>query len=335
VLVTMAILPDELRRRGRLPAVENLGEGIFLLFNKDAIAAWLGRPAVQARARQLATGFELWKIDHDASRRLFPGAPYYMLHSLSHLLITAISLECGYPASSLRERIYASSGRYGVLIYTGSPDAEGTLGGLVESGREIRKHMRRALDIAVLCANDPVCAHYYPAEHDHQPLLGSACHGCLLIAETSCEQHNDFLDRLMARMRDDSSLRVIFCLNIGRPHGDTSLSGEIVRRFLHEFRTKHWPWPNLPELWYDPRALAESPNDRASLHAKCVIIDRKEAIITSANFTEAAQRRNIEVGMIIRYEPTVRRLTDYFSSLRESNILIRCHVPANSGVGRV
>jgi hypothetical protein len=178
-----------------LPAVENLGEGIFLLFNKDAIAAWLGRPAVQARARQLSAGFEHWKKDHDASRRLFPGAPYYMLHSLSHLLITAISLECGYPASSLRERIYAAPGRYGVLIYTGSSDAEGTLGGLVESGREIRKHIRRALDIAVLCANDPVCAHHYPSEHDHQPLLGSACHGCLLIAETSCEQHNDFLDR--------------------------------------------------------------------------------------------------------------------------------------------
>jgi hypothetical protein len=118
-----------------------------------------------------------------------------MLHSLAHLLITAISLECGYPASSLRERIYAAPERYGILIYTGSSDAEGTLGGLVEAGREIRKHMRRALDLAALCSNDPVCAHHLPSEHDYQPLLGSACHGCLLISETSCEQHNDFLDR--------------------------------------------------------------------------------------------------------------------------------------------
>ena len=29
------------------------------------------------------------------------------LHSLAHLLITQIALECGYPAASLRERVYA------------------------------------------------------------------------------------------------------------------------------------------------------------------------------------------------------------------------------------
>jgi hypothetical protein len=34
-------------------------------------------------------------------------------------------------------------------------------------------------------------------EHDRRFLLGAACHGCLLIAETSCEQHNDFLDRAL------------------------------------------------------------------------------------------------------------------------------------------
>ena len=127
-----------------------------------------------------------------------------------------------------------------------------------------------------------------------------------------------------SRMRDDSSLRVIFCLNIGRPFGDTSLETEIVRRFLQEFRTKHWPWPNLPELWYDPRALAESASDRASLHAKCVIVDGKAAIITSANFTEAAQRKNIEVGMLVRHQTAVQRLVDYFSALRMSNRLVRC-----------
>jgi len=120
-----------------------------------------------------------------------------MLHTLSHLLITAISLECGYPASSVRERIYAQPGRYGVLIYTGSSDAEGTLGGLVEAGRRISHHLRRALEMARLCSNDPVCAFRSPTDHDHQPLLGSACHGCVLISETCCEQHNDFLDRAL------------------------------------------------------------------------------------------------------------------------------------------
>ena len=183
-----------------LPAVENHGEGIFLQFKASAVEEWLKRPAVIDRGVVLQSGFELWKKDHEQSGRIFPGLPYLLLHSLSHLLLTAVALECGYPASSLRERVYANPGRYGILIYTGSADAEGTLGGLVQAGREIAMHLRRAIDLAVLCSNDPVCAYHRPAEHDHQQLNGAACHGCLLIAETSCEQRNEFLDRaLVAR----------------------------------------------------------------------------------------------------------------------------------------
>jgi len=178
-----------------LPAVENRGEGIFLLFNREMIADWLRRPAVIGRGKKLLAGFDRWKGEHKESSRQFPSLPYYLLHSFSHLLMTAISLECGYPASSLRERIYAADGQYGLLVYSGSSDAEGTLGGLVEAGRKIARHVQRALELGVLCSNDPVCAYHSPAKHDHQPLLGSACHGCLLVAETSCEQHNDFLDR--------------------------------------------------------------------------------------------------------------------------------------------
>ena len=88
-------------------------------------------------------------------------------------------------------------GRAGVLIYTGTSDAEGTLGGLVAAGRLIRRHVRRALEYGTLCSSDPVCAYHAPVTHDHQPLLGAACHGCLLVSETSCEQHNNFLDRAL------------------------------------------------------------------------------------------------------------------------------------------
>ncbi|MBI4325369.1 MAG: DUF1998 domain-containing protein, partial [Chloroflexi bacterium] len=180
-----------------LPAVENHGEGIFLQIRPQTVAAWLPKPAVRKRGEQLAEGFMRWKADHEGSSREFPGLPYYMLHSLAHLLLTAISLECGYPASSLRERIYAAPDAYGILIYTGTSDAEGTLGGLVMAGRDISRHLRRALECGELCSNDPVCAHHVPTRHDGQQLLGSACHGCLLIAETSCEQRNEFLDRAL------------------------------------------------------------------------------------------------------------------------------------------
>lgn len=180
-----------------LPARENRGEGIFIQLKREAIDSWLKRPTVQQRGTLLAEGFDRWRADHRGSNIDFPGLPYYMLHSLSHLLLTAISLECGYPGSSLRERIYATAGAYGILIHTGSSDAEGTLGGLVLAARDVKRHFARAIESGALCANDPVCAFQVPAEQGHQPLLGSACHGCLLVAETSCEQRNDYLDRAL------------------------------------------------------------------------------------------------------------------------------------------
>jgi hypothetical protein len=182
-----------------LPAVENKGEGIFLQFRRDAIESWLERGDVEDRGRELAAGFDRWLADHHGTRRQFPGVPYIMLHSFSHLLITAVSLECGYPASSIRERIYAVPGvGYGVLLYTGSSDAEGTLGGLVEVGRRIHEHVETALERGGLCSNDPVCAQHQPDNlHERRFLLGAACHGCLLIAETSCEQRNELLDRAL------------------------------------------------------------------------------------------------------------------------------------------
>ena len=181
-----------------VPAVENRGEGVFLLFDRKVLEEWGTRPAVQKRGQDLLAGFDCWKAEHPNSRREFLGLPYIVLHSLSHLLITAVALECGYPASSIRERVYAGDAGYGILLYTGSPDAEGTLGGLVEVGRRIDRHMRTALELGQLCSNDPVCAQHDPASpHESRFLHGAACHGCLLIAETSCERHNELLDRTL------------------------------------------------------------------------------------------------------------------------------------------
>ena len=139
-----------------------------------------------------------WAKERHRPEEGFPGLPYVMLHSLSHMLMTSIALDCGYPASSLRERVYAGDGGYGILIYTGSSDSEGTLGGLVQTGRRLAAHFRRALNDGRLCSNDPVCAEHAPdSQLEGRMLQGAACHGCLLIAETSCEQRNDFLDRAL------------------------------------------------------------------------------------------------------------------------------------------
>jgi hypothetical protein len=102
-----------------------------------------------------------------------------------------------HPASSIREPIYADAdaGRFGVLLYTGTPDAEGTLGGLVQQARHVEEHLAHALRMAALCSNDPICAHHVPGESmEDRTLHGAACHGCALVAETSCEMRNDYLD---------------------------------------------------------------------------------------------------------------------------------------------
>lgn len=186
------------RQTDWLPAYENRGEGVFVSFKKDVVDAWAKSPDSLARGRELEAGFNNWLREHEGIERRFPGLPFYLLHSISHMLITAVSLECGYPASSIKERIYAGEFGYGILLYTGTPDSEGTLGGLVEAGRNIKDHLESALRSNLLCSNDPVCAqHDVKNALDSRYLLGASCHGCLLISETSCEQHNDFLDRAL------------------------------------------------------------------------------------------------------------------------------------------
>jgi|GEM_PF-859744 len=175
-----------------LPATENWGEGIFLKFDDAKIAEWLNLPAVGERSQLLLDGFA---SKYDTDDYPFFGSAFYMVHTFSHLLMTQISLECGYPASSLRERIYAEQNSYGVMIFTGSSDAEGTLGGLIGAGNRIADIIRRALISAELCSNDPVCSAAKPNPDIQRELIGSACHGCLLVAETSCERQNWFLDR--------------------------------------------------------------------------------------------------------------------------------------------
>jgi hypothetical protein len=180
------------------PAVENRGEGVFIGISATAIDAWLSRARVKTREEQLRGGFEAWRKAHEAVKAEFPGAAYVMLHTLSHLLITAVALDCGYAASSIRERIYAGKSGYGILLYTASPDAEGTLGGLVEAADRIDRYLRQAVDLGMLCSNDPVCAqHQADNRQEDRLLLGAACHGCVLLAESSCERRNDFLDRAL------------------------------------------------------------------------------------------------------------------------------------------
>src|SRR5439155_23106298 len=112
-------------------------------------------------------------------------------------------------------------------------------------------------------------------------------------------------------------------LDVQRGHGDTSAASEILRRFAQRFRHREWPGSRLPEVYYDPRSLDQEGTKRASLHAKCVVIDERVAFISSANFTEAAQVRNIEVGVLVRSTTLAQQLANHFATLADRHILER------------
>jgi hypothetical protein len=193
-----------------LPAVEQFGEGLFLTLDRDALQNWRARLQVQDRIASLRSGADRWlqqrrqrgeNISERAIRdQLRP--EYLFAHSLAHALITEVAIDCGYPASSIRERIYVSAAvdtavpAVGILIYTASAGNQGTLGGLVEVSRRFAQVLENALERQRLCSGDPICADHDPATAaDDRALHGAACHGCFVIAETSCEARNLFLDR--------------------------------------------------------------------------------------------------------------------------------------------
>ena len=187
-----------------VPVVENRGEGIFLRLDETAVQAW----EANAFDNPLFISMRRAHRDHGVQARGldpsegWPGERFVLLHSLSHALINELAIECGYSSASISERIYSRSPwegpqpMAGILLYTSAPDAEGTLGGLVNLGHasELGPILRRALERSGLCSSDPLCA-------DHEPdaatsaIHGAACHACLLVAETSCERGNRYLDR--------------------------------------------------------------------------------------------------------------------------------------------
>ena len=154
-------------------------------------------------------------------------------------------------------------------------------------------------------------------------LFGSAEREVLVVG-FAVYQGKSVFKRLADRMEERPALRVRLFLDVQRPATDTSLSEELLRRFAERFRNQEWPGAKMPELYYDPRSLNPESAKRSSLHAKCVVIDHWLAFVTSANFTEAAQTRNIEVGALIRSEQFAMRLAQHFDSLADAGMLKRC-----------
>ncbi|PWQ93498.1 DUF1998 domain-containing protein [Leucothrix arctica] len=185
-----------------IPASQVHGEGVFIRFAEDRLKVWEEKPAVKALSEKLFEGHQGWrnsrKLDPDKG---YPGIRYVLLHTLSHLLIRELALECGYNAASIRERIYADTSdgksQAGILIYTAAADSDGTLGGLVELGKpdSLGRLLDQAINRAKICSSDPLCSEHEPQKD--RTLHAAACHACAFAAETSCERGNLYLDRAL------------------------------------------------------------------------------------------------------------------------------------------
>lgn len=191
--------PDIVGESNWLPAVELFGEGIFISINEDILSKWEGIHAVRKRADEILKRYEKAEIVLHKDVEVTPR--FLLLHTLSHLLIRELESTAGYPAASLKERIYCSRDKKmaGVLIYTTVADIVGSLGGIIESGepKEFLTLLDGAFKHAEWCSLDPVCT-----EHEGQGpgwLNRAACHACSLIPEPSCEYGNVFLDRVFIK----------------------------------------------------------------------------------------------------------------------------------------
>lgn len=180
-------------RASWLPAVEVLGEGVFVRFRGSAVTRWEKSDFAQTRATMLNAARQ--RAGSSASDAPLVSPRMLLLHSLSHVLMRELALDTGYPASSIRERVYAEGSQAGILLYTASADAAGSLGGLCSQGgvENLTRIVLDAAESAQWCSADPVCLESTATGAGAVNL--AACHSCMLAPEVSCEFQNRHLDR--------------------------------------------------------------------------------------------------------------------------------------------
>ena len=219
--------PDVIGKSDWLPAIELYGEGLFFTLDEQLVQQWEQNPALESRTDAFVQRYfssdvqtgpprpvvspenshageeRTGGVSPDTADCEFEVSSRFMLcHTLAHLLIRQLEASAGYPAASLKERIYCSTGRNrgktpmaGILIYVAVADEEGSLGGLMEMARPERflRLLTAAVEAAQWCSLDPVCGQ----QEGHGPglLNGAACHACALVPETSCDHGNILLDR--------------------------------------------------------------------------------------------------------------------------------------------
>lgn len=177
-----------------LPAIETLGEGLFLSIDRSLIDQWAKTDFAESRLQILKDNAAKAAKQRKTEPHRIDVATV-LLHTLSHMLIDQLALDAGYPASSIRERLYTGQNQAGILLYTATADSAGSLGGIaaLAEPNSLEPALVEVLDRLSWCSADPVCIESKASGSDGLNL--AACHCCVLVPETSCERFNVDLDR--------------------------------------------------------------------------------------------------------------------------------------------
>jgi len=153
----------------------------------------------------------------------------------------------------------------------------------------------------------------------YEEMLGSA-RSSLWVSTYAFFDGPRAFEVLARRMDQAPDLRVTLLLNIQRKRGDTTSAEHLVRRFADRFWSAEWPGVSRPRVYYDARSLEpEAPG--GVLHAKAVVADDEAVFITSANLTEAALERNIELGLHVRDRALAASIVAHFRGLIDGRLL--------------
>ena len=214
--------------------------------------------------------------------------------------------------------------------------------GLVEQGAALllrslaaeRRALRASSECVELVWTDP---EEYSARDTSVVVRGlcARARGKLLLANYAFDQPSGAEAReraqalwapLATNMDVNPGLRVRMIVNVRRDWKDTTSTNErLIAGFRRRFQDDLWPGQRLPEFYHDPRSLMtrEEASVRSCMHAKCIVVDEAEVLITSANFTQAAQVRNIETGVLVRDRTIARRVIAQFEGLVKADKLVR------------
>jgi putative cardiolipin synthase len=145
----------------------------------------------------------------------------------------------------------------------------------------------------------------------------------LIIVSFATHGMEDLIEELHAAA--DRQVSIDFVLESLRREGGTlnsRSSGESVFASLRG-RANFWRWPREQRLLQRDTTR----DSRAALHAKIIAADKRTALVSSANLTDRAYTRNLEIGVILRDPDAVGRLDEHFRRLIDNGTLELCPEP--------